>query len=271
MRDAEVRFGRDLYRGTANFYDEFRRPYPTEVIDALRTRVPLGPESRVLDLACGTGQLAFGLASAVHDVVAVDQEGEFIELGRAKARRLSVENIHWMQGSAEDVELVGPFDAVTIGNAFHRLHRDEVINRLVPALSPSGCVALFWSWTPWSGERPWQRALARVVDRWVDRLGARNRVPEGWAREIEQVPHRQILIDAGLDDEGRFEFPMAETWTIASLIGIIYSSSHLNREVLGPRAAAFEQDVRTELLPHAESGQFRQDQTYAVELARRAP
>jgi len=38
MSDVPV-FRRDLYRGTAEFYDEFRLPYPAELIDDLCVRI----------------------------------------------------------------------------------------------------------------------------------------------------------------------------------------------------------------------------------------
>ncbi len=94
------------------------------------------------------------------------------------------------------------------------------------------------------------------MERWVDQVGARNRVPPGWEKAIEHTPYRQVLTDAGLDYEGVMEFPVSETWTTETLIGNVYSSSHLNKGVLGSRSAAFEQELRTALLDHAESDAF---------------
>jgi ubiquinone/menaquinone biosynthesis C-methylase UbiE len=89
----EPRFRTDLYAGTAKDYDRFRPPYPAALVDDLRARVPLGPGGRVLDLACGTGQVAFALAAHAREVVAVDQEPGFVEFGEQKAGRLGVGNI----------------------------------------------------------------------------------------------------------------------------------------------------------------------------------
>src|SRR6478609_7381004 len=172
---AELRYRKDLFQGTAEFYDRFRPRYPQALLDDLQARVPVDDSSRVLDLACGTGQIAFALAPSVAEVWAVDQEPEFIEFSARKAQRLGVANIHWVAASAEDVALDGLFDLVAIGNAFHRLDRDVVASRLVPRLSDNGCVALVWSDGPFRGERPWQRALEATLDRWTDRLGARDR------------------------------------------------------------------------------------------------
>lgn len=122
-------FRTDLYRGTAAYYDRFRLPYPEELIADLCRRLPVSGGGRLLDLACGTGQIALPLAERFAEVVAVDAEPEFVVYGRAKAAELGVGNIPWRTASAEDVELDGPFELITIGNAFHRLDRPVVAER----------------------------------------------------------------------------------------------------------------------------------------------
>src|SRR3954447_3620460 len=149
----ELQYRKDLFAGTAEYYDRFRRPYPPALIDDLRVRVPIRPTDRVLDLACGTGQIAFALAAAVDEVWAVDQEAGSVAFGQQKAERLGVTNIHWMAGAAEDVALDGAFQLVGIDNAFHRLDRPAVARRLVPHLAPGGCIALLGGGATWVGER----------------------------------------------------------------------------------------------------------------------
>jgi ubiquinone/menaquinone biosynthesis C-methylase UbiE len=56
---------RTLYRGTAECYDRFRPRYLATLVDDLRARVHFDDAGRVLDLACGTGQVAFALAGDV--------------------------------------------------------------------------------------------------------------------------------------------------------------------------------------------------------------
>jgi SAM-dependent methyltransferase len=69
-----VRFDPALYQGTAGYYEQFRLPYPDAMIaDLARRAVPSG-RGRLLDLACGTGQLAFPLRDRFTDVWAVDAE-----------------------------------------------------------------------------------------------------------------------------------------------------------------------------------------------------
>ena len=263
-------FRKDLYAGAAADYHRFRPPYPTPLLDDLRHRVPLRAESRVIDLACGTGQIAFGLAPHVGEVWAVDQESDMIEFGRGEATRLGVGNIRWITAAAERVALDGRFDLVAVGNAFHRLERAAVARRLIDHLRPGGCIALLWSNTPWNGDQPWQQALRATLDRWRDRLGAHDRVPPGWQEAIRREPHAEVLADAGLTYEGGFEFPQVHRWTPDSLIGLVYSTSFLGRAVVGHHAEAFENDVRTTLAEVSSRGSFDHDPSCAYELARLA-
>ena len=81
----EVRFTADLYRGTAGFYDRYRLPYPDAMITDLVRRAQVSGHGRLLDLACGTGQLAFPLRRWFREVQAVDSEPDMAEAVRAKA------------------------------------------------------------------------------------------------------------------------------------------------------------------------------------------
>jgi SAM-dependent methyltransferase len=265
----EPRFRKDLYRGTAEHYDRFRLLYPPVLIDDLRARAGLGPASRVLDLACGTGQITFALAPHVGEVVAVDQEPEAVSLGEHKAQRLGVANTRWQAAAAEEVELDGAFDLVAIGNAFHRLDRNTVARRLVPHLTPGGGIALLWGGVPWGDGLDWQQVLRDTQNRWRDTAGAGDRVPEGWQEAIDRDPHEQVLVRAGLAYEGEFEFRIPHRWTVDDLIGFTYSTSFLSQAALGAHAAAFEDDLRARLLACRPDGELEQDLSYAYEYARR--
>jgi SAM-dependent methyltransferase len=265
----ELRFRKDLFRSTAEYYDNFRPRYPESLLDDLRARVRLTRDSRVLDLACGTGQIAFALAAHVGEVVAVDQEAEMVTYGARKAERLGVTNIHWRTGSAEEIALDGGFDLVAIGNAFQRLDRDAVARRMWPHVNARGCIALLWGGTPWRGDVPWQSVLQQTLERWMDVAEARDRVAPGWEEAMARDPHEAVLHRAGYAYEGTFEFATTQRWTTDSLIGFTYSTSFLNRAALGTHADAFERDLRSELARGGLTEPFEQRLTWEYELARR--
>lgn len=111
--------------------------------------------------------------------------------------------------------------------------------------------------------------MSEVLERWQGTLGVRDRVPAGWEQAMQRDPHEQVLVRAGLVYEGRFEFSVLKRWTVDSLIGNVYSSSVLNRAVLGNHTEAFENDLRGQLLSSEPDGVFEQDLSFAYELARR--
>lgn len=141
----DVRFEPDLYRGTAGYYDRFRLPYPDAMIaDLVRRTAPSG-RGRLLDLACGTGQLAFPLRASFADVWCVDAEPGMTEVVRAKAIAVGAAHIRTITVGAEDLP-AGPdsFESIVIGNAFHRLRRAAVAGLAHTWLRPGGCLALCW-------------------------------------------------------------------------------------------------------------------------------
>jgi SAM-dependent methyltransferase len=263
-----VRFRPDLYRGTAPYYDRYRPPYPEALFADLRRRQPLTGSARVLDLGCGTGQVAVPLARHVKEVVAVDQEPESVAFGRAKTDAAGLTNITWVSGSAETVGVDGPFELVTVGNAFQRLDRSLVAQRMMSWLAPGGGVALLWGDSPWHGDQPWQVALAALFVEWMAKAGATDRVPAGWDSAIQHDPHEQVLQRTGFDYVGKFEFAVAQAWTRETLAGFVYSTSFLNLEVLGERSQEFARDLEECVMPYAEDGVVRHTASYAYDLAR---
>jgi SAM-dependent methyltransferase len=263
-------FRTDLYRGTARHYDRYRVPYPSPLIDDLLRRAAVRPDGRVLDLACGTGQIAFAVHRSVAEVWAVDQEPDMIGVGRARAAATGARTVRFVTSTAEG--LAAPeasFDLVAIGNAFHRVRRDLVARNARRWLRPGGHLALLWSETPWHGAAPWQQALAATLDRWMDTVGARSRVPPGWEQDRAERPDRQVLEAAGFEVVGSFEFPVSYRWSPEALVGLVASSSFLPHEVLGDLAGDFAGEVRRELTASDPTGQLSQTIGFAYELARR--
>jgi len=66
-------------------YDRYRLAYPEAMIEDLVRSAKVSGRGRLLDLACGTGQLAFPLCQWFPEVWAVDQEPDMVDVVRAKA------------------------------------------------------------------------------------------------------------------------------------------------------------------------------------------
>jgi demethylmenaquinone methyltransferase / 2-methoxy-6-polyprenyl-1,4-benzoquinol methylase len=105
-----------FFRGTGNTYD-FMVAAATFGIDGvwkrrIVERIPAGAE-RILDLACGTGisTLAIARRFPASRVVGVELREEYLEIARAKLRRLG--NVELVLSRAEDYRSEQPFDCIS--------------------------------------------------------------------------------------------------------------------------------------------------------------
>jgi SAM-dependent methyltransferase len=255
-------FATDLYRGTAEFYDRFRPPYPPALIDDLVDRVRPSPGAHLLDLACGPGTLAFALAPYFGLVLAVDQEPDMVRFVAGRSAKVRA-----VVSAAENLVVdPGSLELITIGNAFHRLRREQVGRLAHGWLAPGGHLAVCWSGAPWNGDDDWREALRDVLTRWRRELGTEDRVPPNWEDARRARPDQVVLAGVGFAPLGTHEFRVSHTWTPASLAGFIFSTSFLARPVFGDRAAEFEADLAHELPPH-----FLDEISFACDLYARPP
>jgi ubiquinone/menaquinone biosynthesis C-methylase UbiE len=266
----ELEFRRDLYRGTAGYYDRFRVPYPQRLIDDLAQRTEVDGAGRLLDLACGPGLISFALHRHFPEIWAVDQEPDMIDVARQKAQAAGIGGIRFLTSAAEDLSAPEEsFDLIAIGNAFHRLRRETVAASALRWLRPGGFLALLWGGSPWPGEAPWQLAMSVTMERWMTRVAAHGRVPSGYDRVREKRPDLAILDEAGFQLAGSSEFLVAHEWTPETIIGFVYSSSILPRAALGDLAPDFESDLQRDLRACEPSGRLRQTISFAYDLALR--
>jgi SAM-dependent methyltransferase len=159
-----------------DYYHRYRRGYPALVIDALVTALQLRPEDIVLDLGCGTGQLALPLATRARAVIGMDPEIDMLERARDVARQQGMANVIWVLGADSDIPALGrllqggALGAVTIGQALHWMDHDALFTDLAPLVRSGAGVAVVTNGTPaWLQDTMWSRALRGFLERWLDR------------------------------------------------------------------------------------------------------
>ena len=150
----------------------------------LRRCLALAGDARsVLDLGCGTGQLAAALAGG-RAVVGVDPAGAMLDVAR---RRPDGEKVEWIEADARTVRLGRSFDLIVLtGHAFQvfltREDRLAVLRIIATHLAPGGrflfdshnTAAEAWrSWTPERSEEIIDHPRFGMVKGWYDaRMGA---------------------------------------------------------------------------------------------------
>jgi ubiquinone/menaquinone biosynthesis C-methylase UbiE len=221
----------------------------------------------VLDLACGPGRIALGLAGDVGEVWALDLEPEMIAVGRAEAARRGLANIRWFTGAAEDLDAPpASFHLIAIGEAFHRLDQPVIAAEAFRWLKPGGALATMGSRGILRGPEPWQQAATAVAERWTAKA-----FPQGWAVSragVMQGPadDAAVLAAAGFAPPLDRKLTQPRAWTFEAVLGYLQSTSVASRRVLGDAFEGFSNDLKTTLRPFEQDGVFREDISFGFTL-----
>ncbi|MBS0161009.1 MAG: class I SAM-dependent methyltransferase, partial [Nitrospira sp.] len=126
------RFSRYLEGGAREFYD----------------RLPVAPGAMLLDVGCGSGQLALIAAKDGLEVTGVDIAPNWVERARARAQAEGL-RVRFDQGDAEALPYADKsFDlVVSILGAMFAPRPDLVAQELLRVCVPGGTVAMA-NWTP---------------------------------------------------------------------------------------------------------------------------
>ncbi len=112
------------------------------------TRLPLKPETRMLDVACGAGQIAIPAARVGARVTGIDIATNLIEQARARAQAERL-NVRFDEGDAEMLPYANAsFDLVTtLIGAMFAPRPERVAAELVRVCQPHGRIVMA-NWTP---------------------------------------------------------------------------------------------------------------------------
>jgi ubiquinone/menaquinone biosynthesis C-methylase UbiE len=169
----------------ADAYERGRPDYSPEAVARLVEELAIGPGSRVLDLAAGTGKLTRQLAPTGATLIAVEPVAEM----RAKLAEI-LPGVEAIEGSAERIPLPDrSVDAVVVGQAFHWFDGVRALSEIHRVLRPSGALGLIWQAR--NPSRPWVARLDEIIDR---HAGAEPRFKSGaWRVAFETTTRFEPL------------------------------------------------------------------------------
>jgi SAM-dependent methyltransferase len=170
------------------WHGEFRHPRLVEVYDAgfgwsreddfFLSVVDETPRARVVDLGCGTGRLALGLAAAGHRVTGVDPARASLDAARAKP---GADRVTWVEGTSQSLAEAA-FDVAVMTSHVAQFLVDEqdwrgTLGDLRRCLVPGGRLvfdtrdprARLWErWNPLDSRRAVTLRDGTVVEVWTD-------------------------------------------------------------------------------------------------------
>lgn len=208
----------------ADAYERGRPEYAPEAVAALVRELAIGPGTRVLDLAAGTGKLTRALVDTGAELVAVEPVAEM----RAKLIA-AVAGVEALEGTAERIPLPNhSVDAVVVGQAFHWFDGVRAVSEIRRVLRPDGALGLIWQSREPS--RPWILRLNEIIDR----LSAENpRFRSGaWREAFDYVALFEPLATASFEHVHRL--------TPETIVDRVASISYIAAAPDGDRQAVLE-------------------------------
>jgi SAM-dependent methyltransferase len=218
-----------------------RPPYPAAVFDTLAGLITDTPRA-VLDVGCGTGDIARRLAPRVERVDAVDASAAMIAHGQRQPGG-DAPNLRWLVAMIEDAPLAPPYALITAGESLHWFDWETVFPRFAPALTPNGLLAIIG--------RNWESAAARerlhpIINRYSTNRDFRP------YNLLDELAARGLFQQLGQRHVG----PAPWNPTIAEYIECRHSQNGLSRERMGDTAAQFDADMRAALIDLCREGKM---------------
>lgn len=168
------------------------RPFPQGLVDHLRATAPIGPASRVLDLASGPGSLALALAEHSPHVSVMELSRGFVATARAEARRRGLSLAAINESCNRLAQIDDSFDVITISQALHWLDDIAVCKGICRTLAAGGSFFVIHA----AIDLPDSHPLAAILG---NRTPLGDKRPEPFAEQVRPLFRRLALLFAALD------------------------------------------------------------------------
>ena len=260
MRD----FGDDIFEGTAKYYAKFRAPLPKQLLDEIISTFTLSGKGKLLDLGCGTGELAIPLAEYFDSVLALDPDEGMLQEGQKKSKKAQVTNIRWQKKSSKDLPSLGEhFRLVTMGSSFHWMEQGLVLNQLFDLVEPSGGLAIVGGAKPleFSSESSQRDKLVqKVIQKY---LGPERRAGKHVYNHPD-MSFEEYLQESKFHNFKEHYYRVELTRNIDEIVGNLFSTSFASKRQLGNQVQDFEKELREKLSKLAQDGRFTEKLEFSL-------
>ena len=225
-------------RSVAESY-ETRNPYPPGLFDTL-LQLSCGLPNPILDLGCGTGDIALGIASrSTRLICGVDPSEAMLEFARSRGERENVSNVRWFHDSAETFDFGGPYSLVVAGESLHWMEWDLVVPKIASSLSRDAHLVVV------DGREfrdpPWKADLLAILPHYSTNQQFRpyDLIEELTSRKLFHEIGRETIIGDSISQ------------SVDDYIESFHTRNGFSRERMAPdQAKAFDSEVRSLLGPY---------------------
>jgi SAM-dependent methyltransferase len=266
-----VPFEKRRFRSAAQHYLRGRPAYPESLFERVTLLMEMVVlEDAVLDLGCGPGQIALGLAPYVGPITAMDPEPEMLRIAAAMAEAAPFnhgKNIRFVEGSSFDLTpALGTFRLVAIGRAFHWMDRKETLERLDLMIEQGGAVALFGDRHPELPQNAWRKVYDTVLDKYSAEDSARK-----LRKAAEFGSHESVLLASPFRCLERIGIVEERATPIADFDSRLLSLSSVSRDQIGDRADEMIAEFRANMAPYVVNGAVTEVIESQALIASRSP
>ena len=224
-------------RSVADAYVNYP-PYSAEVFGVLDSLIQDEPRV-VLDIGCGTGELARPLAPLVNHVDAVDQSAAMIEIGRTREGG-DRPNIRWVCQSAEDFAYNTRYSLIVAGASLHWMDWYEVLPLMADALSERGYLVIVGG--RGMNDVPWVEGLNEIISTY-----STNKDYESYDL-LDELERRRLFSVVGRKRTAPQEYRMS----VDRYVEMFHARNGFSRQRMDAQSAAeFNAAVRELVTPFA--------------------